>query len=260
MKLSIVTCTYNSSEYLEKNILSVKNQNFQDFEHIFIDGFSTDETVNIIKRYQEESPNQVKFFQFKAEGISKAMNQGVMESTGEYIIHLHSDDSFYDNKVLDDTTSFLEKNNYPDWIYGKINVLKKDKSNVIFPTKKIWQKEDGDFIKNYLLKYYNYIPHQAVFIKKMIFEKFGYFDETLKCGMDPDLWLRIRTKTRWFFFDRIISNYSIRAGAQSSGLKNKGENNEEFRMIKKRYLNKAELILASILNLMIKNKKDNYQK
>lgn len=199
VKFSIITCTYNSRSFIEKNIESVKSQSDSDFEHIFIDGFSTDGTLEVIKQYQTEFPNQIKIFQFKPEGISKAMNQGIGKSVGEYLIHLHSDDSFFDNNVLQDTAEFLEKSNYPDWIYGKINVVTTNQNKGVFPVKNIWQKKGNNFIKNYFLKFYNYIPHQSVFIKKNVFEKLGFFDETLKCAMDLDLWLRIRNKTRWIF-------------------------------------------------------------
>ena len=77
MKFSIITCTYNSEKFLKKNIESVKKQNFKDFEHIFIDGFSQGGTINIIKNYQTEFPQRVKLFQVEPKGISHAMNEGI---------------------------------------------------------------------------------------------------------------------------------------------------------------------------------------
>lgn len=261
LKFSIITCTYNSAEYLEKNIKSVKNQNFNNYEHIFIDGFSNDGTIDILKEYQEEYSQKVKIFQFKPEGISNAMNKGIKNSSGEYLIHLHSDDSLFDNNALKDASEFLDANNHPDWIYGKINVLENNKIKGIFPLKKVWFKNKKDLFKSYLLKYYNYIPHQAVFIKKEIFNKFGVFDEKLKFGMDQDLWLRIRNKTNWFFFDRVISNFSLRPDAQSSGFKNKKENEENTLIVKKRYLNRIEIIFSNLFYfLLLKLKGSNYQK
>jgi len=260
MKISVITCTFNSARYLEKNISSVKNQSFKNFEHVFIDGMSTDGTLDIIKKYQTEFPERVKFFQFAPGGISRAMNQGIEKASGEYLIHLHSDDSFFDGEVLNDVAKFLEANNNPDWIYGQINVLSGEESRGFFPVRKIWQKSERKNCKSYLLKFYNYIPHQAVFIKKSVFDKFGNFDETIKCGMDPDLWLRIRAKTRWLFFRRVISNFSIRPDAQSSGLKNKSANERNYLTVRKRHLNKLELIVANLVNGLIKLKNSNYQK
>jgi len=256
--ISIITCTYNSSKYLEKNILSVEKQNYNNFEHIFIDGFSNDGTVEIIEQYRQKYPNQVKLFQFKPEGISKAMNQGIGKSSGKYLIHLHSDDSFVDGEVLEDVSSFLNKNNQPDWIYGKINVMKDGKILGNFPTKNIWHKKNNSFFINYLLKFNNYIPHQAVFIKKNVFNKFSTFDENLTSSMDYDLWLRIRLDTNWLYFDRTISNYSIRKDAQSSGLKNIEENKNNQKIVLKDHLNWIEINIAKLINLILKNEKSRY--
>ena len=47
------------------------------------------------------------------------MNQGIENSTGKYLIHLHSDDCFFNNEVLNDVKKFLTDHNYPDWIFGR---------------------------------------------------------------------------------------------------------------------------------------------
>lgn len=260
MKFSIITCTYNSIEYIEKNIFSVKNQNFNDYEHIFIDGFSTDGTYNILKKYQDQFPDNVKIFQFAPIGISNAMNKGIEKSSGEYLIHLHSDDSLFDHNVLKDVACFLDSNNNPDWIYGKINVLTSNIIKGVFPLKNIWQKKEKDVLKNYLLKFYIYIPHQSVFIKKEVFNKFGLFDERLKSAMDFDFWLRIRSKTRWFFYNRVISNFTLRADARSSGFKNIKENRDNILLVRERYLNKFEIFISVLLDVLLKFKSSNYQK
>jgi len=93
MKFSIITCTYNSEKYLQENINSVESQIFHNFEHVFIDGNSSDKTIEIIKKYQKKYPHTVKLLQCEPKGISNAMNHGINQSSGQYIIHLHSDDS-----------------------------------------------------------------------------------------------------------------------------------------------------------------------
>ena len=119
MKFSIITCTYNSAVFLEKNINSVKKQMYENYEHIFIDGFSSDKTPEIIKKYKQENPENIIFFQTKPKGISSAMNEGIRKAKGDYLIHLHSDDSFFDKNVLQDVADFLEQNPGLDWLYGK---------------------------------------------------------------------------------------------------------------------------------------------
>lgn len=260
MKFSIITCTYNSTEFLKKNLNSVVAQNFRDFEHIFIDGFSNDGTLDIIKKYQAEFPNQVKFFQFEPRGISKAMNQGIEKASGEYLIHLHSDDSFFDDKVLNDVSNFLSSNNNPDWIYGKCDVVEKNGDSMgLHPKRTIFQNNSKGWWGKYFLKFYNFVPHQAVFIKKAVFNKFGYFDETISSAMDPDLWLRIRNKTRWSFYNRIISNYCIRQDAESSSLKNRKKNKKNYQLVQKRYLNIWERPLARVFNFILEKRNKTYR-
>src|SRR3989344_3422053 len=99
---SIITCTHNSKKFLAKNIHSVDLQTFTDFEHIFIDGFSTDGTVDVISKYKRNNTKNIRMFRSKAKGISNAMNVGVRKAKGKYILHLHSDDYFYDSGVLND--------------------------------------------------------------------------------------------------------------------------------------------------------------
>lgn len=259
MKFSVVTCTYNSANYIQKNIDSLKKQIYQNFEHIFIDGFSNDKTAEIIKEYQKQFPNKVFLYQVKANGISNAMNEGIKKAAGDFLIHLHADDSLFDKKVLDDVKNFLFGKKM-DWIYGKINVVEENVNSVgTFPNRKIFQNDSSSPFAKYLLKFYNYIPHQAVFIKKEIFDKFGYFDETIKSSMDLDVWLRIKDKTRWCFYDRVISNYMIRNESQSAGLKRKRENINYYNQVQRRYLNFLELPLAKIVNLIIDKRNKNYR-
>lgn len=258
MKFSVITCTYNSAKFLERNIQSVKDQNYKNFEHVFIDGMSGDGTVAIIKKYQENYPDKVKLFQLPPKGISNAMNEGIKNSSGEYLIHLHSDDSFFDNNVLTDVKEFIDGEDL-DWIYGKINVVEGDGKTVgLFPEKKIWQL-GGSIFGNYLLKFFNFVPHQAVFIKKEVFAKYGYFDETISSAMDPDLWLRIRNSTKWNFFDRVISNYCIRSDSESASLKQKGKNILNYRLVQGRYLNKIEIIVTRFINWLVEKVNKNYR-
>jgi glycosyltransferase involved in cell wall biosynthesis len=252
MKFSIITCTYNSEKYLEKNIEMLKSQTFDDFEHIFIDWNSTDKTVEIINEYKNEFPDKVKLYQQKPWWISKAMNEWIIKSSWEYIIHLHSDDSFYNEKVLENVNDFLCKNDY-DWIYWKANVVENNwiTSMWLFPNRKIFQYNSMSKFGKYFLKFFNYIPHQAVFIKKEVFEKYWYFDETISSSMDPDMWLRIRNKTKWSFIDLIVCNYMIREDAQSSALKNIKENNKNKNIVSQKYLNIFEFGLSKIFNIWI---------
>ena len=77
--------------------------------------------------------------------------------------------------------------------------------------------------------------------------------------MDPDLWLRIKDKTRWSFFERIISNYCLRSDSQSAGLKYRENNRENYYLVQSRYLNKIEMLLAGFINWLLEIKNRNYR-
>jgi len=252
MKFSIITCTFNSDKYLLKNINTVRNQSFKDFEHIFIDWNSTDKTIEIINKYKKEFPDKVKLYTQTPWWISKAMNEWIKKSSWKYIIHLHSDDSLYNDLVLEKVNLFLNKYKY-DWIYWKANVVESNwvTSLWLFPNRKIFQFYWHSKIWNYFLKFFNYIPHQALFIKKEVFIKYWYFDETITSAMDPDMWLRIRNKTKWSFINLVICNYMVREDAQSSWLKNREKNYNNWKKVIKRHTNIVEFYLIILFNKII---------
>lgn len=92
MKISILTPSFNSANYLERAIKSVLNQGYDDFEHIIVDGFSTDGTIEILKKY-----THLKWISEKDNGQSDAMNKAFKMSTGELIVYLNADDELEEN-------------------------------------------------------------------------------------------------------------------------------------------------------------------
>jgi glycosyltransferase involved in cell wall biosynthesis len=243
---TIITCTLNSQKYLDQNIASVKKQTFKNFEHIFIDGFSKDKTLKIIKSYQKNKTN-VFLFDLKPRGIAQAMNLGIKKAQGKYLIHLHSDDLFHDQKVLEDVYRFLSKNPKYDWIYGQINVIKNDQQiNKIFPNLIIFQ-----ISWSYLLKFADFIPHQAVFIKKSVFKNHGLFDEKNPSAMDYDFWLRIRNKTNWGFFNRLISDFRIHSDSKSTGKENLAKHIKVRNAVQRKYTNIFEYQIVLLINKLI---------
>jgi glycosyltransferase involved in cell wall biosynthesis len=241
---SIVTCTYNSEKFIAENLDSVFKQKFKDYEHIFIDGNSKDESTKIIEQYKAKNLGKVEIYNTPPRGISNAFNCGISKSRGKWIIFLNSDDHLYDFKVLGDVHKFLQIHSDADWIYGKIAVIDSHGDGVgVFPERKIFQNSN-----DILLRILNYIPHQAVFMKHGLFDVYGGFDEGLTSSMDYDLYLRIADKTKKYFMDRTISNYRIGENSASSSLKNKMKNSINLSKVQKRYLNLVELTIAHVVN------------
>lgn len=195
---SIITVTYNCKDDLEKTVKSVSNQVLRDFEHIIIDGKSTDGTVDVIKKYGEDIDYCVSE---KDKGIYDAMNKGVKASKGELLFFLNAGDIFYDNKVLEEVRDFYINNNKPSGLYGGINYIN--------PIKGIEYeeiiKEEIDFKK---IKMGKMIRHQSLFLRKDVFERTGMFDLEYGLGGDYEFECRLFLEgIKCVYFDRVIANF-----------------------------------------------------
>jgi glycosyltransferase involved in cell wall biosynthesis len=246
---SVITCTKNSEKFIQENLKSVANQTFSDFEHLIIDGKSIDKTLNLVKKYQIKNKKlDIKVISKKANGIADAMNQGIKKAQGKYIFILHSDDSFYHKNVLKNAAKFINNNKDLDWFYGKIRVVDEENKVIgFFPTRWIFQQS-----WKYLLKFINYIPHQAVFMKKEVFDKYGLFQAKFKSAMDQELWLRINYQTNWSFFLETMANYRVHKNAQSSSKANFEKNWQEYLNIQNKYLKNWEKPLAFVVNYLVR--------
>lgn len=177
------------------------------------------------------------------------MNYGIQEVRGEYLIHLHADDLFHDTNVLQDVDLFLTQHPV-DWIYSQVQIVERDGAVVgCWPKKRIYHHASDSRFGKYLLKFFNYLPHQAMFVKKEMFDRFGMFDETLTSAMDPDMWLRVKDKTTWTYMDRVIAKFCVRSDAQSSSQKKQKENTMNYQRVQERYLAPWERVCAKWLNV-----------
>lgn len=223
---TIVTCTRNSAATLADTLASVRAQTCQDLEHIFVDGGSTDATLDLIESY----PGNKLLLRDVGGGISRAMNQGIEAASGEFIAHLHSDDYYAGADVLASVQARLAACRR-DWLFGTIRVLK-----------------DGALTAPHPMHPFNYfslaagkafIPHPAVFVRKSLFGRVGMFDEQLRYAMDIDLWLRLAAVSAPATLDRPLAVFRDHAGSVSSANRIKARE-EEFR-VRKRHMGKSPL-------------------
>lgn len=238
---TIITCTRNSAKFIRKCLDSVKSQTFRDFEHVIIDGKSDDQTTAILKKYG------LTYISATPSGIANAMNQGVKVARGRYVYFLNSDDSLYNSDVLQDVHDYLINHSELDWVFGNIHETDGEKTIGFPPIRKIFQGAHPN-----ILKFYNYIPHQATFIQKSVFEKYGGFDESLKSMMDPEYWLRISGSTNWGYMPIVVANYLIRPDSQSENLAHARANTKEYEQIQARYLSPLQFALARLINKVIR--------
>jgi hypothetical protein len=177
-KISIITVTKNSEKYLEKNILSVHKQKYKNYEHIIIDGKSTDKTIDIINKHKRK----IKYFiSEKDSGLYDAMNKGIKKSTGDIIGILNSDDIYY-NKTLSIVNKYFNKYQKLDFLFG--SVYKHKLLHGYFPKKIKWT-------------FGFYSTHSiGFFIKKKAHKKVGSYNTKYKYSADYDLFYRLIVKKK----------------------------------------------------------------
>jgi glycosyltransferase involved in cell wall biosynthesis len=178
-KVSIITINYNNLEGLKRTVESVVNQTWQEFEYIIIDGGSTDGSAEYIES-QSEHINY--WISEPDKGIYNAMNKGIAQATGEYLLFLNSGDHFYCNTVLQENIEHLQKH---DLIYFNIEVAGAISSEIVsYPDKLRF----SDLC-------FGTLCHQSTFIKNTLFHTVGLYDENLKIASD------------WKFFILALFNY-----------------------------------------------------
>ena len=178
MKISIITVSYNSANTLARTIKSIENQTYQDIEYIIIDGASTDHTLTVVNKY---SHVVTKVISEKDKGLYYAMNKGIKLSTGDVIGILNSDD-FYKNKfVIQKIANEFEIKDV-DMVYGNIDYINKDEKIVRFWKSSIYK------INSFKTAWHP--PHPSLFVKKIVYEKYGHFDTDFKIASDFELMLR----------------------------------------------------------------------
>lgn len=183
MKVTIITATLNNSSTITETINSALSQDFFDIEHIFIDGSSSDGTLEIIEGYQSKNKS-IRLFSEKDNGVYNALNKGLNLATGDIIGFLHSDDVFGSKTIISEINSIFESNDV-DGVYGDLQYVKNTNISKIIRNWKS-RKFYPEMIKNAWMP-----PHPTLFLKKSVYEKHGNFNPTYKISADYEFILRI---------------------------------------------------------------------
>lgn len=219
MLLSVITVVLNCVNTIERTIKSVINQQIGDVEYIVIDGGSTDGTLDIIKKYNNEIAYWISELD---QGLYDAMNKGIKKATGEWIAFMNADD-WYEPSAFVKFRAIAEKAS-SDIIYGKVNKFENGKKEGYVG---IAQNTNPEEVHGG-----NIYCHQGLFIKRKLFEEIGLYDCKYKVLADYD-WI-LKAHNRGIvpeFVDFCVANFTM--GGISSSPKALHENRI---LIQKNYL------------------------
>ena len=172
-KLSIITPSFNQGKYLERTILSVLNQGYPNLEYIIMDGGSTDESVEVIKKYDRYLTHWVSE---PNNGQVDALNKGFLKATGEWISFQNSDDVYFPGTFQHFGQAVRQDDNV-DLLYGDLFMITADDDVTellkTLPYNFTCQLIEGMQIHN-----------QSLFFKKRLLNEFGLFDPTYRFAFD----------------------------------------------------------------------------
>jgi glycosyltransferase involved in cell wall biosynthesis len=224
-KISIVTPTFNGIVTLRETIESVRAQDYKNWEHIIIDGGSTDGTVDLLRSYPH-----LQWISEKDQGHYHAMNKGIERASGEIIAILNADDCYREGALRRVAEAFAKN---PDWdaLFGDV-VYVDGKSREIF------RREEARYDYD-VLRFGNvcYIIHPTLFVKKSIYDRIGTYryQKFLNC-CDVDFILRLgQHGYRVGHIPHALANYRLHEHGQSADRRVSSNMKKEYLAIRKEH-------------------------
>ncbi len=224
-KISVITASYNQGQFLERTILSIINQNYENLEFIIIDGGSSDNSLEIIKKYEKYITYWISE---KDNGQADAINKGFKIATGDLLCFQNSDDLFCNNsfKIL---VNYYQINPNFDCYYGDLLFIDaEDNSLEILKTNNFSYKAqilEGMQIFN-----------QSMYFKKSLGEQYGYLDASLSFVIDYENVLRwAKNGAKFVKVNNLLGAFRLHEAAKTNNLE--AIRKKEHEMIKNKYLN-----------------------
>ncbi len=239
MKISIITAVYNNKASVHDAIRSVRQQTYPNIEHIIIDGGSTDGTKELIQNL-DFKPSI--FISEPDKGIYDALNKGIKLASGDVIGFMHSDDIFATDDIISKVAHQFEERSV-DTVYGDLQYVRKDD-----PTKVVryWQSCPFDIA---MLQKGWMPPHPTVYLRKKVYDRFGFFDTSFRIAADYDFMLRIfrdNLRTAVYIPEVLVK---MRVGGESNSIKNYIRKwKEDYRALKRNKIGGIEVLAVKNLS------------
>ena len=204
MLISIVTPSYNQAHFIEDTIRSVLSQDYPHMEYLIVDGGSTDNTVEIIRKYESRLTWWVSE---KDLGQTDAINKGFARAKGDILAWINSDDT-YESGAITAAVNYFHAHPEVGMIYGDCNFIN-ERGDVI-------GKFDSAQTNYRLLRQgYTHIPQQTMFFRANLWKQVGPLDPSFYFAMDYDLWTRISARSEIKYVPQTWANFRLHTSGKT---------------------------------------------
>ena len=208
--VSIITPSFNQARYIEATIRSVLTQDYPNIEYIIVDGGSTDETVEIIKKYaldsgsllpESQKHNIAWWVSEQDKGQTDAINKGFGRAKGQILAWLNSDDT-YKPGAISAAVKYLQEHPEVGMVYGDCNFINE-------AGRVIGKFGAAQTDQRLLRQGYAHIPQQTMFFRADLWKQVGPLDQSFYFAMDYDLWTRLSARTSLKYIPQTWANFRL---------------------------------------------------
>lgn len=220
--LSVITVTYNAGHTLERTLKSVREQTYPHVEHVIVDGKSTDETVGLIRKHEN---NHTTWISEPDRGLYDAMNKAIGMATGDYLCFLNAGDTFYAPDTVEKMMRSFDAANPPDILYGETAIVD-DNGRFLHmrrlkaPNRLTWKSFRQGMV----------VCHQAFIVKRELADP---YDLSYRFSSDFDWCVRMMKKGRSILNTRLILINYLNDGLTTTH--RKASLKERYRIMAKHY-------------------------
>lgn len=197
LKFSLITPSYNQGRYIKDTIESILNQNYNNFEHIVIDGGSTDNTLDILKKY-----SHIKWISEPDKGPADAINKGFQMASGDVFAWINSDD-YYEKNIFHKVESSFKNDDNIQILSGNTNMVSQY-GEILHRDKTI------NYDKDYLVRVDPEVLRQPpTFFRAEYLQKKGFLNDSIDVVFDLEFFIRLLSSTKLYLIDEPFANYRI---------------------------------------------------
>ena len=202
--ISIVITCYNYANYVADAIFSALGQTYENFEIIIVNDGSTDNSEEVISRFLDDP--RIKYIKQKNAGQANAKNTGIRNAKGDFMAFLDADDMWEPDKLEKQVRLFNNPN--VGVVYSRARYIDGNGNPLDFKLQNKYLRPRSGKVTEWLI-FDNFVPFSSSVVRRECFEKVGLFDESLKMGIDWDLWLRISVHYEFDYVDEPLLLYRM---------------------------------------------------